>query len=99
MSADPGLFGTLHEHREHHHREKHHTDGSRPRTRRGPDRLNERQTHIVAMLAEGASDVQIARRLYIGQRTVQREVAMLMTQVGAASRFALGAEAVLRGWL
>ncbi|GIG69853.1 LuxR C-terminal-related transcriptional regulator [Phytomonospora endophytica] len=62
-------------------------------------RLNERQTLIVGMLAEGASDTQIARRLYIGQRTVQREVAALMALVGAASRFALGAEAALRGWL
>ena len=62
-------------------------------------RLNERQTLIVGMLAEGASDTQIARRLYIGQRTVQREVAALMALVGAASRFALGAEAARRGWL
>ncbi|MEV0646536.1 helix-turn-helix transcriptional regulator [Phytomonospora sp. NPDC050363] len=62
-------------------------------------RLNDRQRLIVGMLAEGASDTQIARRLYIGQRTVQREVAALMAVVGAASRFALGAEAARRGWL
>lgn len=74
----------------------------RPAERRGFGegvRLNERQTLIVGMLAEGASDTQIARRLYIGQRTVQREVAALMALVGAASRFALGAEAARRGWL
>ncbi|GLZ76833.1 hypothetical protein Afil01_16400 [Actinorhabdospora filicis] len=99
MSADPGLYGNLHEHREMHRDNRIRPENSRPRTRRGPDRLNERQTHIVTLLAEGASDVQIARRLYIGQRTVQREVASLMSQVGAASRFALGAEAALRGWL
>ena len=62
-------------------------------------RLNERQRLIVSLLADGASDTQIARRLYIGQRTVQREVAALMALVGAASRFALGAEAARRGWL
>lgn len=60
---------------------------------------NERRRLLLRQLADGAKDEQIARRLDLSLRTVRREVARLMTELGADSRFQAGAEAVRRGLL
>jgi len=57
------------------------------------------QRQLLGMLASGAIDEQMARTLGVSLRTVRRHIAALMTELGAASRFQLGAEAVRRGWL
>lgn len=54
---------------------------------------------LLAELAEGARDEQIARTLGIGLRTVRRRIASLMIELGAETRFQAGVEAVRRGWL
>ncbi|MFD1946557.1 helix-turn-helix transcriptional regulator [Nocardioides aestuarii] len=54
---------------------------------------------LLAQLAEGAKDEQIARILGISLRTVRRRVAAMMTELGVDSRFQAGVEAVRRGWL
>ena len=54
---------------------------------------------LLAQLAEGAKDEQIARILGISLRTVRRRVAAMMDELGVDSRFQAGVEAVRRGWL
>jgi hypothetical protein len=54
---------------------------------------------LLAQLAQGAKDEQIARTLGISLRTVRRRVAQLMVELGVDSRFQAGVEAVRRGWL
>ena len=54
---------------------------------------------VLAQLAQGAKDEQIARTLGLSLRTVRRRVADLMTELGADSRFQAGVEAARRGWL
>lgn len=54
---------------------------------------------LLAQLAQGAKDEQIARILGISLRTVRRRVAAMMSELGVDSRFQAGVEAVRRGWL
>lgn len=54
---------------------------------------------LLTQLAAGAKDEQIARALGLSVRTVRRRVADLMNDLGAASRFQAGVEAVRRGWI
>ncbi|MEO6511909.1 MAG: helix-turn-helix transcriptional regulator [Nocardioides sp.] len=65
------------------------------------DRLAERDHRrlLLAELAGGVKDEQIARNLDVSLRTVRRRVAALMTELGVDTRFQAGVEAVRRGWL
>lgn len=65
------------------------------------DRLAERDHRrlLLAELADGVKDEQIARNLDVSLRTVRRRVAALMTELGVDTRFQAGVEAVRRGWL
>jgi DNA-binding MarR family transcriptional regulator len=53
---------------------------------------------LLGLLAAGATDETIARTLGWSVRTVHRHVHRMMTEVGAATRFQAGMEAVRRGW-
>jgi hypothetical protein len=64
----------------------------------GGVRADERRL-LLDQLAAGAKDEQIARLLGISLRTVRRRIAEVLDEVGAASRFQAGAEAVRRGWI
>ncbi|CAN7297832.1 response regulator transcription factor [Knoellia sp. LjRoot47] len=70
-----------------------------PRTPRGKAlvRLTDRDGQILALLAAGASDLTMARQLGISQRTVERRVRSIMTELGATTRFQAGAIAGRRG--
>jgi len=57
------------------------------------------QRLLLAQLTGGAKDEQIARALGVSVRTVRRRVADLLDDLGAASRFQAGVEAVRRGWV
>lgn len=65
------------------------------------DRLAERDHRrlLLAELADGVKDEQIARNLDVSLRTVRRRVAALMIELGVDTRFQAGVEAVRRGWL
>lgn len=62
-----------------------------------PDASRDRK--LFEMLVTGMSDQAIGRELGVSERTVQRHVQSLMVQLGAKSRFQLGAQAVRQGWL
>lgn len=61
--------------------------------------LEDRSALIVSLLAAGATDTVIAAQANVSQRTVERTVRSLMEQLGAATRFQAGVQAVRRGWL
>ena len=63
------------------------------------DLPNAERRLLLAELAGGAQDEQIARRLGVSLRTVRRRVAELLEELGASSRFEAGVEAARRGWL
>ena len=46
-----------------------------------------------------ARAVDLARRLGLSRRTVQRQMQQLMRRLGADSRFQAGLQAKARGWL
>ncbi len=54
---------------------------------------------LLELMATGHTDSAIARRLNIGKRTLERQLAGLMARVGAPSRLALGAIAAQRRWI
>ncbi|MEV4412270.1 LuxR C-terminal-related transcriptional regulator [Catellatospora sp. NPDC049609] len=56
-------------------------------------------TPIVRLLIEGAQDREIADRLHLGLRTVERRISCTMTRYGLRNRFQLGALALHLGWL
>jgi len=60
---------------------------------------DEVRRQLLAQLATGSQDEQIARRLGMSLRTVRRRVAEVMAELGAESRFQAGVEAARRGWL
>jgi len=59
--------------------------------------LNPQESLIVKLMASGLSDDQIARRMGVHRRTVQRAVTKLMERLGAASRFEAGLLLALDG--
>ncbi|MFI9158956.1 hypothetical protein [Kitasatospora aureofaciens] len=71
-----------------------------PATVAGVDlRIDERDRRILTLMASGATDDAIARRLGLGRRTVVRRVSTLLAHLGATTRFQAGVQAARRGWL
>jgi DNA-binding CsgD family transcriptional regulator len=54
---------------------------------------------LLHLLARGATDEAIARKLGLSTRTVRRLMSELMASLGATSRFQAGVEAANRGWV
>jgi DNA-binding CsgD family transcriptional regulator len=61
--------------------------------------IDARDRQVLTLMASGATDDAIARRLGLGRRTVVRRVAALLTRLGATTRFQAGVQAARRGWL
>lgn len=61
--------------------------------------LDARGRQILTLMASGATDDAIARRLGLSRRTVVRRVAVLLAGLGATTRFQAGVQAARRGWL
>ncbi|MFB9631815.1 helix-turn-helix transcriptional regulator [Nonomuraea helvata] len=61
--------------------------------------LTEQQHAVLRLLATGAKDDAIARKLGVSNRTVTRVVAELTAILGAESRFQAGVRAAKLGWL
>jgi DNA-binding CsgD family transcriptional regulator len=73
--------------------------GPRASTRANPGRLTDRQLDVLALLAEGATNAEIAERLYLSRRTVDNHVAALLTRLGVGSRHEAVAAAAALGLL
>ena len=73
--------------------------GPRASTRANPGRLTDRQLDVLALLAEGATNAEIAERLYVSRRTVDNHVAALLARLGVGSRHDAVAAAAALGLL
>ncbi|MBT2407697.1 MULTISPECIES: LuxR family transcriptional regulator [unclassified Streptomyces] len=64
-----------------------------------PQRPLPADRRLLALLAGGVPDQDIARELGISRRTLFRRVELLMARLGATTRFQLALQAQRRGWL
>lgn len=62
-----------------------------------PDGARNRQ--LLDLLGNGAKDETVARHLGLNVRTVRRDIAALIEELGAQTRFQAGVHATRRGWL
>ena len=60
-------------------------------------RLTARQRDVVALVVEGLTNIEIAARLHISDRTVQSHVAAAMRHLGSTSRTHLAVTALRAG--
>jgi len=63
----------------------------------GPDVLTAREREVAALLAEGLSNGEIARRLFISTKTASVHVSNILAKLGMASRAEVAAWAVRNG--
>lgn len=57
--------------------------------RKGPSPLNDRETEILRLVADGSSTAQIASRLYLSKGTVRNYLSTAMSKLDADSRLSL----------
>ena len=60
--------------------------GPRPSTRAHPEGLSTRQTEVLALLGEGLSNAEIARRLFLTPKTVEHHVGAILRKLRVNSR-------------
>jgi DNA-binding CsgD family transcriptional regulator len=65
----------------------------------GPSALTHREDQVLRLMADGLSDRQVAARLVISPKTVEKHVGAVLRKTGAASRTAAVVRALERGWL
>ena len=63
-----------------------HPSGSAAATRRNPAGLTDRQVDVLALLATGLTNAEIAERLVVSTRTVDHHVSAILTRLDVASR-------------
>lgn len=73
-------------------------DGARPAAA-GTNEPAAEDRQILALLATGATDETIGRRVGTSTRTVRRRIHDLMNRTGVTTRLQLGLEASRRGWV
>jgi pimeloyl-ACP methyl ester carboxylesterase/DNA-binding CsgD family transcriptional regulator len=73
--------------------------GLAPAATDGEVDLTSRETEVLALIASGLSDREIAERLFLSPHTVHRHVANVRTKLGLPTRAAAVAEATRRGLL
>jgi DNA-binding CsgD family transcriptional regulator/tetratricopeptide (TPR) repeat protein len=73
--------------------------GPRAATRSNPGRLTDRQLEVLALLAEGRTNTEIAARLVVSPRTVDNHVAALLRRLDVRSRRDVAAAAARLGLL
>jgi DNA-binding CsgD family transcriptional regulator len=71
--------------------------GPRPRTRDNPAGLTARELEVLALLADGLRNAEIAERLFLAEKTVVHHVSAILRKLDVASRGQAGAKAVRLG--
>ena len=71
--------------------------GPRPSTRDNAAGLTARESQILALVAEGLRNGEIARRLYLSRRTVDNHVSAILRKLGADTRVEAAAKAATLG--
>ncbi|HSH61285.1 MAG TPA: helix-turn-helix transcriptional regulator, partial [Acidimicrobiales bacterium] len=67
------------------------------RPQEGWEALTASEQRVVALVAEGLTNAQIAKALFVSRHTVESHVSHVFTKLGVASRTELAARAVARG--
>jgi DNA-binding CsgD family transcriptional regulator/tetratricopeptide (TPR) repeat protein len=60
--------------------------GPRPATRANPANLTTRELEVLALVAEGLRNVEIAERLFISAKTVEHHVSAILAKLGVHTR-------------
>ena len=71
--------------------------GPRSTTRENPGGLTARELEVVALIAEGLRNAEIASRLFMSERTVAHHVSAILRKLGVATRGQASAEAARLG--
>jgi DNA-binding CsgD family transcriptional regulator len=71
--------------------------GRRAGTRTTPGGLTAREKEVLALIAEGLTDREIARRLFISERTVGHHVSAVLAKAGVSTRTAAARQAARLG--
>jgi DNA-binding CsgD family transcriptional regulator len=71
--------------------------GPRAATRQNPAGLTARELEVVALVAEGLRNAEIARRLFLSEKTVAHHVSAILRKLGVTTRSQAGAEAARLG--
>jgi len=71
--------------------------GPRPSTRAHPAGLTSRELEIVALVAQGLSNLEIARRSYVSVKTVDHHVSSILSKLGVRNRVDVTREAMQLG--
>jgi DNA-binding NarL/FixJ family response regulator len=71
--------------------------GPRQRTRENPFGLTSRQLEVLALLADGRRNAEIADRLVLSERTVDHHVGAILRKLEARTRGEAGATAIRLG--
>lgn len=59
--------------------------------------LSSREVEVLRLIATGSTNAEIAKRLYLSERTVHRHVSNILTKLGVRSRTAAAMQAVRHG--
>jgi len=73
--------------------------GERLSTRANPGGLTARELEILALVAQGLRNADIARRLFVSPKTVDHHVSAVLGKLGVSSRTRAAARARELGWL
>ena len=60
--------------------------GSQERTKNNPHQLTRRQLQVLTFLAEGCSNAEIARRLFVSEKTIDHHVSAVLEKLQVRSR-------------
>ena len=71
--------------------------GPRPRTRENPAGLTAREVEVLALLANGLRNAQIAQQLVVSEKTVDHHVSAILRKLAVHTRGEAGAEAARLG--
>ena len=67
--------------------------GPRPSTRRNPARLTAREFEVLALVARGQRNAEIAQRLFLTEKTIDHHVSAILGKLGIRSRADVAAAA------
>ena len=73
--------------------------GPRAATRENPSQLTARELEVLALVADGLRNRDIAERLFLSTKTVEHHVAAIRAKLGARTRGEAGAQALRLGLL